>query len=86
MKTVKIETIKAQANETFRNSIDEFAVQRRAIQYFVSDLLMKENAYKGFRYLEAADLEPGKSIGLVRNPDSMSGPHTFPDNSRVALL
>ena len=86
MKTVKIETIKAQANKVFRNSVDEFAPQRRAIQMFASDLLMTHNAYKGFRYLEASDSEPGKSIGLIRNPDNAAGPHTFPDDSRIAFL
>jgi hypothetical protein len=85
-KIVKIETIKAQANETFRASVDEFATQRRAIHYFVADLLMKANAYKGFRYLEASDVEPGKSIGLIRNPENAAGPHSFPDDSRIAFL
>lgn len=86
MKTLKIETIKAQANQTFRGSVDEMSIQRRAIQYFVADLLMKANAYKGFRYLEASDIEPGKSIGMIRNPDNAAGPHTFPDDSRIAFL
>lgn len=83
--TVKIETIKANANQTFRDSVDEFATQRRAIQYFVGDLLMKANAYKGFRYLEASDVEPGKSIGLIRASEP-GGQHTFPDDSRIAFL
>src|SRR5882672_2520006 len=86
MKTVKIETIKARANETFRGSVDEMSIQRRAIQYFVADLLMKANAYNGFRYLEPHDTEAGKSIGMVRNPDNAAGPHTFPDDSRIAFL
>lgn len=85
-KTVKIETIKANANDLFRGSVDEMASQRRAVQYFVADILMKANAYKGFRYLEARDVEPGKSIGLIRNSDQPAGPHTFPDDSRVAFL
>lgn len=86
MKTIKLETIKAQANQTFRGSVDEMSIQRRAIQYFVSDLLMKANAYNGFRYLEAHDVEPGKSFGLIRNLEQPEGPHTFPDDSRIAFL
>ena len=85
-KTVKIETIKANANQTFKASDDTMATQRRAIHYFVADLLMKADAYKGFRYLEAHDMEAGKSIGLVRNADNAAGPHTFPDDSRIAFL
>lgn len=85
-KSIKIETIKAQANETLRASVNDMAAQRRAIQYFVSDLLMKADAYKGFRYLEASDLEAGQSIGLIRNPDNAAGPHTFPDETRIAFL
>ena len=47
---------------------------------------MKADAYKGFRYLETSDVAPGQSIGLIRNPDSAAGPHTFPDDSRIAFL
>jgi hypothetical protein len=86
MKTIKIETIKSNANSLFRGSDDAMAAQRRAIQYFVGDLLMKADAYKGFRYLEARDVEPGKSIGLIRNETNPAGPHTFPDDSRIAFL
>lgn len=86
MKTLKIETIKSEANETFRNSADDFATHRRAIQHFVGHLLMQANAYKGFRYLEAKDVEPGHSIGLIRNAEQAAGPHTFPDDSRIAFL
>lgn len=86
MKTLKIETVKSQANATLRNSVNAYATERRAIHYFVADLLLKANAYKGFRYLEAADVEPGHSIGLIRNPEQAAGPHTFPDDSRIAFL
>ena len=86
MKTIKLDVLKAQANAVFRDSVDEYAMQRKAVQYFVGDLLMKADAYKGFRYLEANDVEPGKTIGLVRNPDNAAGPHTFPDDSRIAFL
>jgi len=85
MKTIKIETIKASANALFRGSADEMAAQRAAVQYFVGDLLMKANAYKGFRYLEANDVAPGKSIGLIRTTEP-DGSHTFPDDSRIAFL
>ena len=84
MKVIKLETLKAQANAIFRDSVDDYASQRRAVQYFVADVLMKADAYKGFRYLETN--EPGKSIGLIRNADNPAGPHTFPDDSRIAFL
>ena len=86
MKTIKLDTIKANANAVFRDSVDEYATQRRAVQYFVADMLMKADAYKGFRYLEASDAAPGKSIGLIRNSEQPAGPHTFPDDSRIAFL
>ena len=34
MKTIKLEILKAQANATFRDSVNDFATQRRAIRYF----------------------------------------------------
>jgi hypothetical protein len=86
MKTIKLEILKAQANATFRDSVNDFATQRRAIQYFVSDVLMKANAYKGFRYLEASELKPGQTVGLIRNAENPTGPHSFPDDSRIAFL
>ena len=86
MKTLKIETIKANANQMFRDSVDEYAVQRRAVHCFVAYLLMKADAYKGFRYLESKDVAPGQTIGLIRNADNPAGPHTFPDDSRIAFL
>jgi hypothetical protein len=86
MKTLKIETIKANANQVFRDSVNEYATQRSAVHFFVADLLMKANAYKGFRYLEAKDVAPGQTIGLIRNPENAAGPHTFPDDSRIAFL
>jgi hypothetical protein len=86
MKTIKLETLKRQANATFRDSVNSYKAERSAIHYFVADVLMKSNAYKGFRYLEAADVAPGQTIGLIRNPDNAAGPHTFPDESRIAFL
>jgi hypothetical protein len=85
-KTVTIAKLKAQANTVFRESVNEYAAQRNAVHYFVANLLMQNEAYKGFRYLEAGDVEPGKSIGLIRNPENAAGPHTFPDDSRIAFL
>ena len=86
MKTIKLDAIKAAANQTLADSVNEYATQRNAIHFFVADLLMKANAYKGFRYLEAKDVAPGQTIGLIRNPDNAAGPHTFPDDSRIAFL
>jgi hypothetical protein len=84
-KTMKIETIKLNANALFRASVNEYSAQRKAVQFFVSDLLMQHGAYKGFRYLEASDVAPGQSVGLIRATEPNAA-HTFPDDSRINFL
>lgn len=89
-RTVKIEELKATANDCFRNSENEFREGRKAIKTFVEDILFQSNQYKGFRYLEQHDLEVGKTLGLIRDavPVTTTNPsgHLFPDDSRVAFL
>lgn len=84
-KTIRIDAIKHTANALFRCSINEYSTQRRAVQFFVSDLLMAHGAYKGFRYLEENESEPNMTVGIIRATEPGKS-HTFPDDSRIAFL
>lgn len=79
--TVKIAELKAEANKVFRESRDEYKVQRRAIQSFVDSLLMDAGQYKGFNYLPADKSLPGNSIGIAY--ERADGTPHFPDETRI---
>ena len=75
-KTISIELIKEKANSMLLHSQDEKTEARSAIHSFVNMLLHDVNAYKGFGYLSARQMEEsrnGKSIGVLerdhRNPN-----------------
>ena len=78
-KTIPVEEIREQANRIFLNSKNDYADQRKALQYFVADLLMQTGNYKGFGYLSKSDVDPGLTFGVDRD----TVPHTFPDESRI---
>jgi len=78
-KTIPVENIREQANRIFLNSKNDYADQRKALQYFVADLLMQTGNYKGFGYLSKSDVTPGTTFGIDR--DTL--PATFPDESRI---
>ena len=78
-KTIPVENIREQANRIFLNSKNDYADQRKALQYFVGDLLMQTGNYKGFGYLSKSDVTPGTTFGIDR--DTL--PVTFPDESRI---
>ncbi len=78
-KTIAIESIKEQANKIFLESSNDYADQRKAIQYFVGDLLMQTGNYKGYGYLSRSDVKSGLTFGIDRD----ANPKTFPDESRI---
>lgn len=84
-KTIKLDAVKAQANSMFRDSINEWSSERRAVQLFVADLLMKADAYKGFSYLSESQVPSGHTFGIVRDPNGGTN-HQFPDESRIEFI
>jgi hypothetical protein len=83
-KTVKLENVKARANALFRESVNEYSAQRRAVQHFVSSLLMDYGAYKGFSYLGEQQVPAGSTVGIIRGENG--APHQFPDDSRIEFI
>lgn len=78
-KTIEIETIKEKANAFFANSDDSCADARRALQGFVSNILMDSGNYKGYNYLGEADVKPGFSFGKSWTDNGV----VFHDESRI---
>lgn len=78
-KTVEISTIKEKANAFFANSKNELAGERKALQMFVTGLLMETGNYRGFNYLQQHDVAAGMSFGV----DHRSKPPVFHDESRM---
>lgn len=76
-KTVELEKIKLKVNEYFRTSKNESAVERRALQFFVTDLLMEAGQYQGFNYLSKKDVKEGLTYGIEWDKP------TFKDESRI---
>jgi hypothetical protein len=85
MKTIQIEKLKRMANAALRDSVNDYARERTAIHFFVADLLMKHDAYKGFSYLPQEQVPAGHTFGIVRDPTGGTN-HKFPDPSRIAFL
>lgn len=80
-KTVELEKIKLKVNEYFRTSKNESAVQRRTLQFFVTDLLMEAGQYQGFNYLTKNDVKEGLTTGMEWN--ETGDKVTFKDQSRI---
>ena len=78
-KTIPVEDIREQANRFFLNSCNDFSAQRKALQSFVSDILMQTGNYRGFGYLTKDDVKEGSTFGI----DRTNLPVTFPDESRI---
>lgn len=60
--------IKDEANHFFAHSANEMVNERKAIQHFVSGLLMKSSRrkeYKGFGYLTRDQVPAGKTFGVT---------------------
>ena len=78
-KTIEIEYIREQANKFFLHSKNDAKSARINLQFFVADILMNTDNYKGFGYLSKSDVTPGTTFGIDR--DTL--PATFPDESRI---
>lgn len=78
-KTIDVATIKEKANAFFANSDNSCADSRRALQGFVSNILMDSGNYKGFNYLCEGDVKPGLSFGK----SWADGDVVFHDESRI---
>jgi len=80
-KTVSLESIKLKANHYFTTSKNEATLQRRTLQFFVTDLLMDAGQYQGFNYLRKHDVENGLTYGVEWN--DTGDKVTFKDESRI---
>jgi hypothetical protein len=80
-KTVSLESIKLKANHYFTTSKNEATLQRRTLQFFVTDLLMDAGQYRGFNYLRKHDVENGLTYGVEWNDTGDKA--TFKDESRI---
>ena len=78
-KTIPVEYIREQANSFFLRSANDRKSARINLQFFVADILMKTENYKGFGYLSKSDVTPGLTFGVDRD----TVPHSFPDDSRI---
>jgi hypothetical protein len=79
--TIDIAAIKDAANTVFKESINDYTKERKAIETFVTNLLLKHNVYNGFSYLSAENSAPGKTIGVIYNDDVKK--NEFPDPTRI---
>ena len=52
-KTIEITKLVKRANEYFKDSADSCAQNRKAIAWFVADILHKTGNYEGFNYLDS---------------------------------
>jgi len=80
-KTVSLESVKLKANHFFCTSKNEAIIQRRTLQFFVTDLLMDAKQYKGFNYLHKHHVEEGLTYGIEW--DEAGKEKTFKDESRI---
>ena len=89
-KTVKIADLVKDANEKFATMTDEFGSDagknyRDFLFYYVTDLLMRTENYKGFRYLSESEVPAGTNPGIRWSEDG-SPEFTDTDASRVAFF
>jgi hypothetical protein len=80
-KTVDLESVKEKVNHFFTTSKNEATIQRRTLQFFVTDLLMEAKQYKGFNYLHKHHVEEGMTYGVEWNEAGDKA--TFKDESRI---
>lgn len=92
-KTVKITDLVKDANEKFATMTDDFCSDggkggksyREFLFYYVTDLLMKTENYKGFRYLTESEVPVGVNPG-IRWSEAGTPDFTDTDSSRVAIF
>lgn len=77
-KTIPVSFVKEKANHFLANSPDDKGFERKAIIDFVQILLIRNNSYSGFGYLESHEVPNGQSFGIIRGE-----PNVFPDETRI---
>jgi hypothetical protein len=83
-KSIKLDVLKLKANTVFRDSLNSYSVQRLAIQCFVENVLMTNNAYNGFGYLTESEVPAGQTFGLAY--DDTAKKNIFPDPTRIKFF
>lgn len=84
-KTVEVKDIVQRSNHFFKHSKDDLKEARKAVFHFVSGILMNNNCYNGFMYLDHNDSIYGNSLGIVYHANG-EGKHAYPDETRVAFI
>lgn len=85
-KTLAVKTIVEKGNHFLRvhNQVGvEGRAARKAVASFLETILHDTDNYRGFRYLNANEMENGLPCGIIFD-DSPEHKHTYPDDSRVA--
>jgi len=81
-KTLKLADMVEQANTMLRDSKPEMRQGREALGVFITEMLMKAGAYKGFSYLRADDMtDKSWPPGIIF--DAVGHKHQYPDATRV---
>ena len=84
-KTIEVSNLLAMANNYLLNSKDDLSGERLGVANYITSVLIQTDNYKGFKYLDAKDMESsflGKSIGIIFD-ESGNTEHVYPDKSRV---
>lgn len=82
-RNASVQAIVDEANKFFVNSNNDQRIARKAIQGFVTTLLMEANSYRGFGYLRREHVPAGHTWGI--NFDTENSNHSYPDDSRVVM-
>lgn len=77
-KTVPVSFLKEKANHFLANSPDDKAFERKGLIDFLQIVLIKNDSYLGFGYLDSHEVPNGCSVGIVRGE-----PNVFPDETRI---
>ncbi len=80
--TIHLADLKTKANAVFRTSENDYADGRRHIQSFVESVLLDAGQYKGFGYLSANKVAPGKTFGIGWE----AGAPIFHDQTRIEFF
>ena len=78
-----MQLIVEEANSFFKFSLNSDRSHRRAIHSLVTNILLKSNVYRGFRYLNEDEVPPGNSWGITF--DDVNHDHIYPDDSRISF-
>lgn len=85
-KTLTVKKIVEKGNHFLRvhNQVGpEGRAARKAVASFIETILHDSGNYRGFRYLNAHEMENGLPCGIILDSTGNHN-HTYPDDSRVA--